>query len=90
MRVSVALSGLISRHWCKGTRTYELMPTSVVDLSCVMPYGDAQVLAKQAEEGMLIREIQSDAVHQVVYGFQKHNANNILFKRIETKNLLRT
>ena len=47
------------------------MPTSVVDLSRVMPYGDAQVLAKQAEEGMLIREIQNDAAQQIVQRLSK-------------------
>jgi len=52
-------------------RGRELMPTSVVDLSRVMPYGDAQVLAKQAEEGMLIREIQNDAAQQIVQRLSK-------------------
>ena len=44
----------------------ELMPTSEVDISRIIPFSNAQVLAKQAEERMLVREMRSDAIQQIM------------------------
>jgi len=42
------------------------MPTSQIDISRIIPFSNAQVLAKQAEERMLIREMRSDAIQQTI------------------------
>ncbi len=44
----------------------ELVPPSVVNLSRILPFADAQVLAKQAEEKMLAREMYRDAAQQII------------------------
>lgn len=49
----------------------ELIPTSSINLSRIMPFGDAQVLAKQAEERMLVRELQSDVIQQLLQRLAK-------------------
>ena len=49
----------------------ELVPTSVVNLSRILPYADAQVLAKQAEERMLVREMYRDAAQQIIRRLSK-------------------
>ena len=49
----------------------ELVPTSVVNLSRILPFADAQVLAKQAEEKMLVREMYRDAAQQIIRRLSK-------------------
>jgi len=49
----------------------QIVPPSVVNLSRVLPYGDAQVLAKQAEEKMLAREMYRDAAQQIIRRLSK-------------------
>ena len=49
----------------------EIVPPSVVNLSRIMPYADAQVLAKQAEEKMLAREMYRDASQQIMWRLSK-------------------
>lgn len=49
----------------------ELVPTSVVNLSRILPYADAQVLAKQAEEKMLAREMYRDTAQQIIRRLSK-------------------
>jgi LPS-assembly lipoprotein len=44
----------------------EYVPASVVQLSRDMTYDDAQILAKEAEEQLLFRDMQSDVVQQVI------------------------
>lgn len=44
----------------------EIVPPSVVSLSRIMPFADAQVLAKQAEEKMLTREMYRDTAQQII------------------------
>ena len=47
----------------KGT---ELIPTNEIVLQRIMPFTDAQVVAKEGEEAMLVREMQSDSAAQIV------------------------
>jgi LPS-assembly lipoprotein len=44
----------------------EFLPLNVVTLTRDMTYDDAQVLAKEAEELLLFREMQSDMVQQIM------------------------
>ncbi|HLQ01835.1 MAG TPA: LPS assembly lipoprotein LptE [Burkholderiales bacterium] len=48
----------------KGGQVY--LPTSEVLLTRDMAYSDAQVLAKEAEEALLYRDMQSDMVQQIL------------------------
>jgi LPS-assembly lipoprotein len=50
-------------HDGKGT---ELMPLQLLELKRTLTFSDVQVLAKQQEEAMMYRDMQSDAVQQVV------------------------
>jgi LPS-assembly lipoprotein len=42
------------------------LPADEISLSRILPYDDAQVLAKQQEEEMLYKDMRSDAVAQVI------------------------
>jgi LPS-assembly lipoprotein len=44
----------------------ELIPTNEIVLHRIMPFTDAQVVAKEGEEAMLLREMQSDSAAQIV------------------------
>ncbi|MFN2644898.1 MAG: LPS assembly lipoprotein LptE [Burkholderiales bacterium] len=44
----------------------EYVPTSVVQLSRDVTYNDAEILAKEAEEQLLFRDMQSDMVQQLM------------------------
>jgi LPS-assembly lipoprotein len=44
----------------------ELIPTSEIALRRILPYTDAQVVGKEGEEAMLVREMQSDSAVQIV------------------------
>lgn len=48
----------------KGSRVF--LPTSEILLTRDMTYNDAQVLAKETEETVLYRDMQSDMVHQIL------------------------
>lgn len=50
-------------HDGKGT---ELMPVQQLELKRTLSFSDVQVLAKEQEEAMLYRDMQSDAVQQVI------------------------
>ncbi len=45
----------------------ELAPENEIVLMRILPFLDAQVLAKEAEEQMLYRDMQSDAVQQIIW-----------------------
>lgn len=49
----------------------EIVPPSVVNLSRIMPFADAQVLAKQTEEKLLAREMYRDAAQQIIRRLSK-------------------
>jgi LPS-assembly lipoprotein len=44
----------------------ELIPVSEIALRRILPFTDAQVVAKEGEEAMLVREMQSDAAAQIL------------------------
>jgi len=44
----------------------EYVPTSTILLTRDMTYSDALILAKESEEQLLFRDMQSEAVHQIV------------------------
>jgi LPS-assembly lipoprotein len=44
----------------------ELMPAQQLELKRVLSFSDAQVLAKEQEEALLYREMQNDAVQQII------------------------
>lgn len=48
------------------TQQQEWLPASEILLQRFFPYDDAQVLAKAQEEEMLMRDMRSDAVQQVI------------------------
>jgi LPS-assembly lipoprotein len=48
----------------KGVQVY--LPTSEIQLTRDMAYSDAQVLAKEAEEALLYRDMQGDMVQQIM------------------------
>jgi LPS-assembly lipoprotein len=44
----------------------ELIPTNEIALRRIIPFTDAQVVAKEGEEAMLVREMQGDSAIQIV------------------------
>ena len=44
----------------------DLIPANEIALRRILPYTDAQVVAKEGEEAMLVREMQSDAAAQIL------------------------
>ena len=44
----------------------EYVPSSLVQLTRDMTYDDSQILAKEAEEQLLFRDMQSDMVQQII------------------------
>lgn len=45
----------------------EIAPQSEIALTRILPFLDAQILAKEAEEQMLYRDMQADAVQQIIW-----------------------
>jgi len=45
----------------------EIAPESEITLTRILPFLDAQILAKEAEEQMLYRDMQADAVQQIIW-----------------------
>jgi len=45
----------------------EIAPASEIILTRILPFLDAQILAKEAEEQMLYRDMQADAVQQIIW-----------------------
>lgn len=45
----------------------EIVPANDISLLRILPFLDAQVLAKEAEEKMLYRDMQADAVQQIIW-----------------------
>ena len=44
----------------------DLIPTNVIALRRILPYTDAQVVAKEGEEAMLVKEMQNDSAQQIL------------------------
>jgi len=49
------------------TSGVEIAPQNEIILTRILPFLDAQILAKEAEEQMLYRDMQSDAVQQIIW-----------------------
>ena len=49
------------------SRGVEIAPQSEIALTRILPFLDAQILAKEAEEQMLYRDMQADAVQQIIW-----------------------
>ncbi len=49
------------------TQGIELAPTNQIVLTRNLPFLDAQILAKEAEEKMLYSDMQADAVQQIIW-----------------------
>ena len=49
----------------------ELIPANEIALRRILPFTDAQVVAKEGEEAMLVREMQSDAAAQIFVGLRR-------------------
>ena len=49
------------------TNGIEIAPQTEIVLTRILPFLDAQILAKEAEEQMLYRDMQSDAVQQIIW-----------------------
>lgn len=47
----------------------EIAPESEIILTRILPFLDEQILAKEAEEQMLYRDMQADAVQQIIWRF---------------------
>jgi len=45
----------------------ELLPENQITLLRILPFLDAQILAKEAEEQMLYKDMQADAVQQIIW-----------------------
>ncbi len=52
------------------SKNIDLIPSSQIVLHRDFAFNDQQVLAKEAEEALLFRDMQSDAVHQLVRRLQ--------------------
>ena len=48
------------------TKGEELIPTTELALRRIMPFTNQQVVAKEGEEAMLVREMQGDSADQIV------------------------
>lgn len=44
----------------------DLIPTNEIALRRILPYTDAQVVAKEGEEAMLVQEMQTDSAQQIL------------------------
>ena len=44
----------------------DLIPTNEIALRRILPFTDAQVVAKEGEEAMLVKEMQSDSAQQIL------------------------
>lgn len=48
-------------------RGIEIMPNTEISLTRVLPFLDAQILAKESEERLLAKDMQSDAIQQILW-----------------------
>ena len=48
-------------------RGVELAPQTAVTLTRILPFLDAQILAKESEERLLQKDMQTDAVQQILW-----------------------
>lgn len=56
----------------------ELITTNEIVLNRILPFEDAQVLAKEAEENLLVKEMLNDAIQQILRRMATVRVNNAL------------
>lgn len=49
------------------TQGIEIVPNTAITLTRILPYLDAQILAKEAEEQLLKKDMQADAIQQIIW-----------------------
>lgn len=54
------------RFRVRGSKGQELLPSTLITLKRDISFNESQVLAKEAEEGLLYRDMQSDLVQQIL------------------------
>lgn len=55
-------------------RGIEIIPNSVIAITRILPFLDAQILAKESEEHLLVKEMQSDALQQIIWRLSAYKA----------------
>jgi len=49
------------------TQGIEIVPNTEITLTRILPYLDAQILAKEAEEQLLKKDMQADVIQQIIW-----------------------
>lgn len=55
-------------------RGIEIIPNTEISLTRILPFLDAQILAKESEEHLLVKEMQSDALQQIIWRLSAYKA----------------
>lgn len=55
-------------------RGVEIVPNTAISLTRILPFLDAQILAKESEEHLLVKEMQSDAIQQIIWRLSAYKA----------------
>lgn len=55
----------------------EIVPRNTITLQRILPFLDAQILAKEAEEQMLYQDMQADAVQQIIWRLSTIQKSNV-------------
>lgn len=55
-------------------RGIEIIPNTEISLTRILPFLDAQTLAKESEEHLLVKEMQSDALQQIIWRLSAYKA----------------
>lgn len=55
-------------------RGIEIVPNTEIALTRILPFLDAQIVAKEAEERLLVKDMQSDALQQIVWRLSTYKA----------------
>ena len=55
-------------------RGIEIVPNTEIALTRILPFLDAQILAKEGEEQLLVKEMQSDALQQIIWRLSAYKA----------------
>lgn len=55
-------------------RGVEIVPNTEITLARILPFLDAQIVAKEAEERLLVKDMQTDALQQIVWRLSTYKA----------------
>lgn len=55
-------------------RGVEIVPNTEITLTRILPFLDAQIVAKEAEERLLVKDMQTDALQQIVWRLSTYKA----------------